>query len=126
MKRKLQGSECFPVADAGNVSTSRPKRRSSKLHKERFETINEFVDEILGELNRSEICLWVILWRDERNGSSKVSQSHIAKRANCSDRSIRSALHSLKEKGLVVVMNQGGLNRGPSKYKVTTQGKPTS
>jgi DNA-binding IscR family transcriptional regulator len=69
-------------------------------------------------LSRSEIAVWLVLYRDTRDGTVRTSQENIAKRSGTSVRHVRKAITSLTAAGLVTVVFQGGLNRGPSRFRV--------
>ena len=100
-----------------NGKGSRAKRLSSD-NGNRFEVLNNFADFTLGELSRSEIVAWLILYRDTKNGIARTAQSDIARRGGLSSRSVASAVASLVEKRLVEVVRRGGLRQGPSIYRV--------
>jgi hypothetical protein len=84
----------------------------------RFEVLNRFVDFTLADLRRNEITVWLILYRDSRDGIAKTSQADIARRAGVSDRTVRRALTQLESRGLLKAVHRGGLNRGCSSYRV--------
>jgi hypothetical protein len=85
----------------------------------RFQIINTFVDTKMASLRRADIAVWFVLWRDtKQDGLVKTSQADLARRAGCDDRSVRRSLRRLEELGLLVVVRKGGLNAGPSTYRV--------
>jgi hypothetical protein len=85
----------------------------------RFRVINNFADFTLAGLDRAEMAVWLILWRDTRpDGLARTAQTDLARRAGCSTRSVRRALKSLQKAGLLLLAHQGGLNRGLSVYRV--------
>ena len=79
------------------------------------------VDTAAAKLSRSEILVWMILYRDTRNDISSTSQVDIARRAGISTRTVCRAINRLRKRGLLIMIYQGGLNRGPSKYKVLAE-----
>ena len=98
---------------------SKPKRRpSDRKTGNRFAVLNAFVDATAGELSRSEILVWLVLYRDTRIGIAKTSQADIARRAGITDRTVRRAIDKLGKRGLLVLIHRGGLNSGPSKYRI--------
>src|SRR5262245_26378046 len=101
---------------------ARDERRPAKGRKgtgKRFQVINTFADFTLAGLDRAEVAVWLLLWRDTRpDGLARTAQTDLARRAGCSTRTVRRALKSLERAGLVVVAYQGGLNRGLSVYRV--------
>ncbi|MCA9199593.1 MAG: helix-turn-helix domain-containing protein [Planctomycetales bacterium] len=84
----------------------------------RFHQVNDFVDIAMANLNRGEIAVYMVLWRDERDGCVRVSQESIASRAGMQKRNCQKAIKSLSTKGFIKVVRQGGLNRGPSIYQI--------
>ncbi|WP_246105903.1 winged helix-turn-helix transcriptional regulator [Rosistilla ulvae] len=74
------------------------------------------------KLTRREIAVWMILYRDTRNGTARTSQGNIARRAGMSVKSVKIATGKLIDAGLIRVVFQGGLNRGPSRFQVDPLG----
>ena len=91
--------------------------------KGRFGEINTFADISLASLDRAEIAVWLLLWRDSKDGTARTSQADLARRGGTTDRSVRRAIVSLERKGLLTVVYHGGLNRGLSVYRVRPLGK---
>jgi predicted DNA-binding transcriptional regulator len=85
---------------------------------ERFATLNAFVDFTLAELPRNEIAVWLILYRDTKNGTARTSQADLGRRAGVSDRTVRRAIDRLRRRGLLKVTYRGGIGRGASTYRV--------
>ena len=110
-------------------STDEIDRKPSKPSKAkgptkgRFREINTFADFSLASLDRAEIAVWLLLWRDAKEGTARTSQSDLARRAGVNDRSVRRAIVSLQSKGLLTVVYRGGLHRGLSVYRVHPLGK---
>jgi len=93
--------------------------------KGRFAVINTFADFTMAKLDRAEITAWLLLWRDTRpDGLARTSQADLASRAGCSVRQVNRAVQSLRRKGLLAVVHQGGLNRNVSVYRVSPLAKP--
>jgi hypothetical protein len=85
----------------------------------RFQCVNAFLDVTMGALERAELAVWLLLWRDTKpDGLARTSQSDLARRAGCNPRTVRRALTALQSAGLVSVVRRGGLNRGLSVYRV--------
>lgn len=85
---------------------------------DRFAVLNAFVDCTQAKLTGLEVKVWLTLYRDTRNGTVSTAQADIARRAGATLRGVQKALASLMKQGLVVLLVQGGLNRGPSRYRV--------
>ncbi|MDP1561994.1 MAG: helix-turn-helix domain-containing protein [Pirellulaceae bacterium] len=118
----LAGCSVLPpmIAEPAPAPEQKPnrKRKGSRLTSDRFAVLNGFVDCSLAGLSRSELATWLILYRDTRNGTAATSQGVIARRAGLSVRSVGKAVRRLIAAGLLVVVFQGGLNRGPSRLRV--------
>jgi hypothetical protein len=99
--------------------TNEPKGKAGKRSVgERFRVLNNFVDFTLAELSRAEIAVWLILYRDTRDGTARTGMADLARRAGCSRRAVVSAVQKLEEKGLLKIVHRGGFHRGPSRYRV--------
>ena len=85
----------------------------------RFHQINNFADFTLATLDRAQIAVWLLLWRDTKpEGLARTSQTDLARRAGVSARTVERAVKSLAAAGLLTVVYRGGLRKGPSKYRV--------
>ncbi len=108
----------------GNAPSHRPgsppgKTKGKHSSRGRFEAINAFLDVTAAGLDRCELAVWLLLWRDTKpNGLARTSQGDLAKRAGCAPRSIRRALVTLERAGLVSIVSQGGLPARVSVYRV--------
>ena len=85
---------------------------------ERFAVLNRFVDFTLVDLSRAEIAVWLILYRDTREGTARTAYDDLARRAGCNRRSVCRAVHRLEQLGLLKIVHRGGLGRGASRYRV--------
>jgi len=93
-------------------------KTSKKKAAGRFAVLNNFVDFSLHELTRACLAVWLILYRDTKDGTARTSQADIARRAGISVRAVRTAIRRLESLGLLTVVYLGGLNRGVSRYRV--------
>jgi len=118
-KPTLDGCEVLaPLEPSGTQKRNGSKPRKSKQTRDRFRVLNSFVDCTAAELNRSEILVWLVLYRDTRDGIACTSQADIARRASIDDRTVRRAIRRLERLQLLKTVYRGGLNRGVSKYRV--------
>lgn len=85
---------------------------------ERFAVLNAFVDFTLTDLSRREIAVWLVLYRDTRDGTARTSYDDLARRAGLNRRNVGRAVRRLEARGLVKVVHRGGLRRGVSRYRV--------
>lgn len=102
--------------------TSKPKRTAATPN--RFGEINSFVDFTLAGLSRNETAVWLVLWRDTKDGTSRTAQIDIARRAGISRRTVIRILAALESKGLLQTVHRGGLNRGMNVYRIHPLAKP--
>jgi DNA-binding MarR family transcriptional regulator len=106
------------VSTNGQPTTARRKtaKRASRL---RFEILNAFVDQGMSDLSRSELAVWLILYRDTRpNGTARASLIDLARRAGIDRQTAARAIGRLAGRKMLQVLRRGGLNRGPSTYRV--------
>jgi len=123
------GEELPPCIDesAPQSRQRRPSRAVVKRSKDRFGTINDFVDLEMRHLTPAAIKNWLVLWRDTKpNGIASASQNDIGRRAGMTDRSVREGLAELASRGLVVCVDKGRIGRGASKYRVMSQSNNSS
>jgi hypothetical protein len=101
-------------AKKGNHFPGTPKARA----RERFAVLNAFVDFALAELCRSELAVWLVLYRDTREGTARTSYDDIARRAGLNRRNVGRALRRLEALRLVEIVHRGGRCLGVSRYRV--------
>jgi hypothetical protein len=118
------GEEPRPMdgpAPSGRPHRGKPKGKptdgKSKAG-ERFAVLNAFVDSALTGLSRAEIAVWLVLYRDTRDGTARTSYDDLARRAGINRRNVGRAVRRLECLGLVKVVHRGGLRRGASRYRV--------
>jgi hypothetical protein len=119
------GEEPPPLdADQGNSAPRRPGKPSRakgerrRVVKSRFLTLNAFVDFTLRELAPAEVAVWLVLFRDSRNGLARTGQVDIARRAGICRKTVGRAIRRLAERGLLRVVRRGRLGSGPSSYRL--------
>jgi len=76
------------------------------------------VDYTLAGLDRSAMAVWMVLYRDTKDGIARTGQTDIARRAGIGRRTVVRAVNRLEKQGLLVRVHRGGLNRGTSSYRV--------
>lgn len=108
-----------PVGKTADRDRGKAKRKSA----ERFVVLNDFVDFTLAGLSRAEIAVWLVLYRDTRNGVADTAYDDLARRAGLNRRNVGRALRRLELRGLLQVVRRGGLNRGPSRYRILSLAK---
>ena len=120
------GEEPPPMTDPSRPESGRPHRGKPKEKttggktktKERFAVLNDFVDFTLSDLSRAEIAVWLVLYRDTRDGTARTSYDDLARRSGLNRRNVGRALRRLEGRGLVKIVRRGGLGRGVSRYRI--------
>ena len=110
-KHRMNGSDHYTDHKRTNGAN---KRRSQR----RFEEFNSFVDATMGDLLQSELLVWLVLFRDARDGVARTSRVDIARRAKVSEKTVTRAIASLIKRKLVQLLFRGGINKGVSRYAV--------
>ena len=91
-------------------------KRASRL---RFEVLNAFVDSGMADLSRAELAVWLVLYRDTKpSGTARASLADIANRAGIDRQTASRAVGKLSRRKMLQVLRRGGLNQGPSEYRV--------
>lgn len=110
----IKPGEELPALDKQQRKPKATQRKAAG----RFAVLNEFVDTSMHDLTRSELAVWLVLYRNVRDGKARLSAGGIANVAGMSRRSATAAIGSLRRKGLLTVIYKGGQNRGASTYRV--------
>ena len=113
-------------ADSGKATNKTTDKASSTKRKtgDRFRVLNNFADFTLRTLTRTEAAVWLLLWRDTKSdGLARTGQSDLAKRAGVTRRAVTAAIGQLERRGLLVVVERGRLQSGPSTYRVQSLDK---
>jgi hypothetical protein len=93
---------------------------------ERFAVLNAFVDFTAGTLNRAELLVWLVLYRDTKDGTAATSQADLARRTGLCKRTVQLTTRRLEAAGLLKRVHRGGLRRGTSRYRVFGLRKDTA
>jgi DNA-binding MarR family transcriptional regulator len=100
--------------------TTTPARRTTKRRScLRFEVLNAFVDDGMADLSRAELAVWLTLYRDTKpDGTARASLDDLARRGGMNRQTASRAVGKLERRKMLQVVRRGGLNRGPSTYRV--------
>src|SRR5262245_45211953 len=103
-----------------NAAELTARRKTSKRESRlRFEVLNAFVDSGMADLSRAELAVWLALYRDtKRDGTARASLADLARRAGIDRQTASRAVGRLARRKMLQVGRPGGLNRGPSTYRV--------
>ncbi len=107
------------IEEPSSAKDEKPKKKSPKTYaQERWMLINNFIVNSASQLKRSEMLVWLMLFRNSREGTVAMSQRNIAKLTGIRVDNINIAIKGLKQKGLVKVVHQGGYRHGMSRYRL--------
>jgi hypothetical protein len=113
----IPGCDVLPAMGRPTRGTAR-SGKSFKGSKQRWATLNSFVDFTLQHLTGAERDVWLVLYRDTKDGVARTAQTDIGRRADLNVRTVRRAVARLQRRGLLTVVYRGSLRRGPSSYRV--------
>ena len=122
----LRGCSVLPAMQSAKSITEPPPKATGgprtkgkgKPKGDRFPTLNRFTDFTLRELDRNEVAVWLILFRDTREGIAATGQTDIARRAGVTARTVRRVIGKLAARGLLQVVHRGSIGTGNSSYRV--------
>jgi DNA-binding MarR family transcriptional regulator len=105
---------------SSGTPTTAGRKTTRRRSAQRFEVLNAFVDGGMADLSRAELAVWLCLFRDTRQPDSiaRTAVKDIARRAGIDRRTVLRALKQLEARRMLQVVRRGGLNRGPSSYRV--------
>jgi len=112
-----------PGRKESGQASGKPQRKATA---NRFGVLNEFVDCSMAGLTKAELVVWFTLYRDTRNGTARTSQADIARRGGLSKRAVQYATRRLEKRDLLKCVHRGGLNLGPSRYRVLSVAAPVA
>lgn len=103
----------------------KPTNGAKQIAQDRFGEFNRFVDVTMRDLPRSELLVWLVLFRDARDGVARTSRTDIARRAGVSTKTVTRAIAALIKRKLVRLLYRGGINRGVSRYAILPKPRGT-
>jgi len=117
----LPGCSVLPPMDddaTRRPAPAKPSKAAKRKAAGRFAVLNTFIDFTMRDLPRAQLAVWLVLYRDARDGKARTSQVDIARRAGVDVRTVKRAIVQLERQGLLKIVHRGGLRRGPSTYRV--------
>lgn len=125
----IHGDEVSVVDEVGREVHRGPVRSRNRRPNEaargdaaaRFVTLNTFVDQVMRRLSPVESLVWIVAFRDCRNGQSSTSSQDLATRTGCSLRAVKTAVKALCKAGLMTPVTLSRHKGTASIYAVTTQ-----
>lgn len=120
METPTPGGKPSQIIDEVKPQTKDGKKDEAKRKAvaNRFSDLNKFVDATMRDLTPSERTVWVVVFRDVRDGIARVSQSDIATRSGLTQSTVSLAIKRLVDRGLLRVVHQGGFRKGLSTYRI--------
>lgn len=114
------------VAQVGNGTAphgSFSRRREKGRDRQRWATLNTFVDAVLANASESEVRVWLVIYRDVKPGGlARVGMTDIARRAGLTRRAVVNAINGLKARRLIEVVTRGSINGTPNAYRLLNPG----
>lgn len=114
-----------PTTDTQNQRTHKGHHtHNPKRTTDRWPMLNHFVDVTMSDLSPRELKVWLVLFRDSKNGIAQTAQGYIATRTGLKRPTVSAAIAELEARGLIRTIHAGGLNRGISRYEVRAAAIP--
>lgn len=115
-----QDGRTFTAEIIDQAETMAKKRASKKStgKGDRWPMLNNVVDLAMRDLTAAEIKVWLVLFRDVRNGLARTSMADIARRAGLEPRSAKRAMRSLEARRLVRIVAHGTIDGKPNAYQL--------
>lgn len=114
------------VAQVGNGTApqgSFSRRREKGRDRQRWSTLNTFVDSVLAHASEAEVRVWLVIYRDVKPGGlARVGMTDIARRAGLTRRAVVNAINGLKARRLIEVVTRGSINGTPNAYRLLNPG----
>ena len=117
-QRARKGASLATADGNRKPATSSTARAAGHRKGDRWAAYNGFVDYTLRELSEAELRVWLILFRDVRDGLARAGMSDIARRAGLSRRGVVKAVAGLKHRRLIEVVVRGSVNGSTNAYRV--------
>src|SRR6516165_9710356 len=116
------GEEPAPLDDGAPQPDGNSRRRERAKGKSgsagRFAVLNAFADVTLATLDRAEIAVWLLLWRDTKpNGLARTSQAALPRREGVTPEPAGRAPFAGNKAGLVPVFPGGDFRAGGPAYR---------
>jgi DNA-binding transcriptional ArsR family regulator len=115
--RPLSGCDVIRPPSAPRPSHAAAKKPVSAVVKKVL-AANRFLDKHARTLTSAAVVVWVMLWRDERDGVARTAITDLARRAGVSEATIKRALRALRAGGHLRELRRGYPTRGPTVYRV--------
>lgn len=118
-RQKLLASRAASNGAARSSDGSVSSRRGKGCDRQRWGTLNTFVDAVLRDATEAEVRVWLVLYRDVKPGGlARVGMTDIARRAGITRRGVVKAVNGLKRRRLIVVESRGCINGTPNAYRL--------
>lgn len=101
---------------SGRPVDARSARKAPKGQANRWPMQNEFLDVHAGGMGRLDALVWLMLYRDARNGTACTGMTDIARRLKTTRRSVVRAINHLVSAGYLTILHRGSAKGSPSRY----------
>jgi predicted transcriptional regulator len=109
-QERLQRGEKVQPAKSGRAKTTASSTR--------WQTLNQFVDVVAPAITKTEVLVWMLLFRHATNGTVETSERRIATALQLTKTSAGRALRGLTAAGLVWPIYRSTTKAASSKYGV--------
>lgn len=117
--RILPVGEELPPLEPARLSPRGPTTPKRTAGAGRFAVLNRFVDLSMRQIDPTTAAVWLVLFRDTKpDGTARTSQADIGRRICRGVRTVYAGLRKLEGLGLLIVVRRGGVNAGPTVYRV--------
>jgi len=122
-RQKVLASRAATASTARATHGSFSHRREEGRDRQRWATLNSFVDAVLADASEAEVRVWLVIYRDVKPGGlARVGMTDIARRAGMSRRGVVKAIKGLKRRRLIEVATRGSINGTPNAYRLLNPG----
>lgn len=127
MTTRLPGTKVLPPLEIGQECHSpnmkqaqMPKSDGRLRHKARgrWLALNTFLDRTARHVRSTDAMVWIVLFRDARNGVARVSQQYVADRLGVCRKTVGRAAKRLVQLHLLEIIRSGGFRRGTHTYRL--------
>jgi hypothetical protein len=110
--------EIVAAAAGPQMGRSNAKHHAARSDRGRWHTFNTFIDNVARHLSPVDIAVWIILFRDCRNGTVVASNRDIGRRSACSLRAVVDSMKRLRAFGLIDAVRLSRHKGVPSLYSL--------
>lgn len=110
-----------PEAHGRGGRRKRKDRATAKPRPRWWNVLASFVDNRLAGVSPGAVAVWLILFRNSRDGRVCIAVERIADAAGMSERSARYKIEELANAGIIEAKARGNRIKGPTVYRLNTE-----